>query len=102
LDSGPELDALIHKTIFGHTSLEKIPRYSTDGSSADDIIEYLQVKKRYWFRVELFHPRGKPEEKEWTCTITDSSTLSKLSMVTKEFRSHAICIAALEALSPTK
>ncbi len=97
LEPGQDLDKLIHEKVF-ESKENKFQRYSTDGSAADDVIEHLQVTKRYWFRVELHHPGGQPDKKEWTCTITDSINLRKLSTVTKELRAHAICLAVLEAV----
>jgi hypothetical protein len=97
IEPGQELDKLIQEKVFGSLT-EKLPKYSTDGSSADDVVEHLQVTKRFWFRIELHHPRGQPDKKEWTCTVTDSINLRKLSVVTRELRAHAICLAVLEAV----
>lgn len=99
-EAGKELDALIHEKVFGRQTVDpdKLPRYSAETALADEIIEHLRDTKRYWFTVDLGHPRREPENKHWTCTITDSVNLRKLSVVTAKIRAHAICLAALEAV----
>ena len=114
MESGPELDALIHEKVFGHiikkaplsqnqfemsSPNKPFPKYSTDIKAAFEVVEHLNKAKDFWTELKQIRPANRPDKVEWVCDIYTGNLKKILSSIIIDTPSHAICLAALEALS---
>lgn len=90
LPAGPELDAEVHRAVFGVSRLEGvIPAYSTDSAAAWRVIEHMMSRECYWWI-------GPRDDGTRRLTLYGSHGLHWSYGVTAAELPYAICAAALE------